>query len=101
RHTRCSRDWSSDVCSSDLFILMESEPSNKFPPTASSTRKKILAFSTPTPAGTDVLKENCDAKFSLPVAPIFGVLLIVPVLETERSEERRVGREGVSGARRD
>src|SRR2546429_6184402 len=21
RHTRCSRDWSSDVCSSDLFLL--------------------------------------------------------------------------------
>src|SRR5687768_18581806 len=21
RHTRCSRDWSSDVCSSDLFCL--------------------------------------------------------------------------------
>src|SRR3989449_10977572 len=23
RHTRCSRDWSSDVCSSDLLILAE------------------------------------------------------------------------------
>src|SRR2546422_5245385 len=22
RHTRCSRDWSSDVCSSDLFALL-------------------------------------------------------------------------------
>src|SRR6266550_7469795 len=21
RHTRCSRDWSSDVCSSDLFLM--------------------------------------------------------------------------------
>src|SRR6478752_8938967 len=21
RHTRCSRDWSSDVCSSDLFLV--------------------------------------------------------------------------------
>src|SRR2546429_4600607 len=25
RHTRCSRDWSSDVCSSDLEILAEEE----------------------------------------------------------------------------
>src|SRR5687768_2565169 len=25
RHTRCSRDWSSDVCSSDLFDLPEAE----------------------------------------------------------------------------
>src|SRR2546422_8303992 len=23
RHTRCSRDWSSDVCSSDLFTLLK------------------------------------------------------------------------------
>src|SRR2546422_1405901 len=23
RHTRCSRDWSSDVCSSDLFVVEE------------------------------------------------------------------------------
>src|SRR5207245_7984780 len=23
RHTRCYRDWSSDVCSSDLFVLRE------------------------------------------------------------------------------
>src|SRR2546422_5092018 len=22
RHTRCSRDWSSDVCSSDLFFML-------------------------------------------------------------------------------
>src|SRR2546429_7289378 len=25
RHTRCSRDWSSDVCSSDLFRIVSSE----------------------------------------------------------------------------
>src|SRR5687768_18467468 len=24
RHTRCSRDWSSDVCSSDLAVLLDS-----------------------------------------------------------------------------
>src|SRR2546429_9565740 len=28
RHTRCSRDWSSDVCSSDLFSITR----NKLPP---------------------------------------------------------------------
>src|SRR6266550_6160447 len=26
RHTRCSRDWSSDVCSSDLLALAEQGP---------------------------------------------------------------------------
>src|SRR5207245_5413511 len=25
RHTRCYRDWSSDVCSSDLFVLVMGE----------------------------------------------------------------------------
>src|SRR2546429_2474064 len=29
RHTRCSRDWSSDVCSSDLLL-----PSSRRPPQA-------------------------------------------------------------------
>src|SRR2546422_4015709 len=23
RHTRCSRDWSSDVCSSDLYVILD------------------------------------------------------------------------------
>src|SRR5256884_4396567 len=27
RHTRCSRDWSSDVCSSDLFVGASAAPS--------------------------------------------------------------------------
>src|SRR2546422_8351995 len=26
RHTRCSRDWSSDVCSSDLILLLATNP---------------------------------------------------------------------------
>src|SRR2546422_7626724 len=25
RHTRCSRDWSSDVCSSDLFVIVDDD----------------------------------------------------------------------------
>src|SRR5690554_7160865 len=27
RHTRCGRDWSSDVCSSDLFLFLTPIPS--------------------------------------------------------------------------
>src|SRR6185503_20424802 len=35
RHTRCSCDWSSDVCSSDLFVMQapggpEEDPTNGF-----------------------------------------------------------------------
>src|SRR2546422_7090381 len=28
RHTRCSRDWSSDVCSSDLGLDLREDPSS-------------------------------------------------------------------------
>src|SRR5205809_3142522 len=36
RHTRCSRDWSSDVCSSDLFANMKAlSERNDDPATAS------------------------------------------------------------------
>src|SRR5256884_2494402 len=32
RHTRCSRDWSSDVCSSDLLVrLQEADPEEASP----------------------------------------------------------------------
>src|SRR2546429_7360728 len=31
RHTRCSRDWSSDVCSSDLFLPAGSAGIDGFP----------------------------------------------------------------------
>src|SRR2546429_6048989 len=30
RHTRCSRDWSSDVCSSDLLRFLVSRPSSRW-----------------------------------------------------------------------
>ena len=30
RHTRCSRDWSSDVCSSDLEVADGQDARNKF-----------------------------------------------------------------------
>src|SRR5256884_3392662 len=31
RHTRCSRDWSSDVCSSDLFLEFITREAAKYP----------------------------------------------------------------------
>src|SRR5207249_8029038 len=31
RHTRSKRDWSSDVCSSDLFLEMEGQPRQEIP----------------------------------------------------------------------
>src|SRR2546422_1588703 len=44
RHTRCSRDWSSDVCSSDLVIVREITPTI-------SVRGIILTDGAPLPFG--------------------------------------------------
>src|SRR5256884_9494911 len=63
RHTRCSRDWSSDVCSSDLA-----------PAAAGLTRRAAL-----------LLEDR--ATISL------GVARNQLVIEGVRSEERRVGKE--------
>src|SRR3989442_4473011 len=57
RHTRCGRDWSSDVCSSDLYFL---------------DRPDVMAMYTVT------LRADKTA---------------YPVLLSNRSEERRVGKE--------
>src|SRR2546422_8255132 len=42
RHTRCSRDWSSDVCSSDLRIRSFADPSS--PGTEISRRRTLDAY---------------------------------------------------------
>src|SRR2546422_7489495 len=48
RHTRCSRDWSSDVCSSDLALngLLQMDAANALP-----ILKKVLARRDPCSAG--------------------------------------------------
>src|SRR5690606_40332522 len=67
RHTRFSRDWSSDVCSSDLFDLVRI---HKF-----GERDETAAPGTPTNR--------------LP-----SYTAMVEFAQKDRSEERRVGREG-------
>src|SRR2546429_5796376 len=52
RHTRCSRDWSSDVCSSDLISLILqranllgcSQPCRQFWAAIQTLPEKLLAF---------------------------------------------------------
>src|SRR2546429_6554091 len=68
RHTRCSRDWSSDVCSSDLLI------DDKLFRGAHGAAGEIA---------------------DLPVArdPTSQIPSATGAFELERSEERRVGKE--------
>src|SRR5256884_6726918 len=80
RHTRCSRDWSSDVCSSDL-VTTEGEP----------RRHQVTEIPEINPHTTEyqcpqVVCEHCQKTTQEPlpeeVRGNFG-----------RSEERRVGKE--------
>src|SRR5690606_39341956 len=81
RHTRFSRDWSSDVCSSDLF--------------------RAAVVSGPRPRATTSSQPIDLAALGEPVAALDGLLLVTTpyglVADSwvrERSEERRVGRDG-------
>src|SRR2546422_3052737 len=81
RHTRCSRDWSSDVCSSDLpiFIFPVSVLlSTETCPLKTHNRAATRAAMRP----SGVRKTN--ARLSIRETPALG---------TARSEERRVGKE--------
>src|SRR5690606_40160183 len=83
RHTRFSRDWSSDVCSSDLKWLI-------FPAMVGGAALLADGMITP-PITVSSALEGLNIYFpNLPTVPI--VLFII------RSEERRVGKE--SSARR-
>src|SRR5690554_7004235 len=73
RHTRCGRDWSSDVCSSDLIA------------------RRIVAVA-PQHVKIHQISEN-QAVFPFFLHQLHN--LIYPRLVTlGRSEERRVGKEG-------
>src|SRR5690606_40194561 len=91
RHTRFSRDWSSDVCSSDLWSCWTTVASSwKAPP---RRRRPTPASSRPTwgrrmpPPEDDLLTLTDVTAFYGPVQVLEGV---------SRSEERRVGKEGRS-----
>src|SRR5690606_39613196 len=79
RHTRFSRDWSSDVCSSDLI----SATTVRFPFPAKSPKFSRKPYAEPSPSWPTILK-TVSAKANLLSA-------------FRRSEERRVGKESRAG----
>src|SRR5699024_12729519 len=74
RHTRSKRDWSSDVCSSDLFWQMEQS--------IDGISEACNILKTPVVSGNVSLYNQSKGNDILPT-PIIGM----------RSEERRVGKE--------
>src|SRR5687768_18108589 len=79
RHTRCSRDWSSDVCSSDLLL---NEPELGLRPVAFLDDDPLEVENAP--AGLPVLSPDGDFPALARQLSIDHVI---------RSEERRVGKE--------
>src|SRR5256885_6957751 len=75
RHTRLQGDWSSDVCSSDLYPTSAVLVANWVPLTARGTASSLVAV---------------GGRVGGFVSPILTGLLIVLLA---RSEERRVGKE--------
>src|SRR5690606_40523185 len=84
RHTRFSRDWSSDVCSSDLGPAIPVTDNATSPPRTSSAPSAISR-------ATSSLTAPCAASVDActPSSACFSRLLYT----TTRSEERRVGKE--------
>src|SRR2546422_3765390 len=76
RHTRCSRDWSSDVCSSDLF-----EIAGKW------LSADVINFSA---SGSSTTKGESFIDTAKNIAAMSPDVVIV---RHSRSEERRVGKE--------
>src|SRR3712207_8122397 len=80
RHTRYWRDWSSDVCSSDLMFValsLENLPDNI------ERGREITAWTVPYYVSFALL-----AAFLL-----FNLFIGIVINSLERSEERRVGKE--------
>src|SRR5207245_4101142 len=89
RHTRCYRDWSSDVCSSDLNAMYraKSRGKNRF-------EYFVAEMDAPMPQRLEVetyLRRALErGEFSLHYQPQFD-LRSGRLVGQERSEERRVG----------
>src|SRR5690349_23169931 len=82
RHTRSLRDWSSDVCSSDLALLR--------------SQRLLVAGGHPTEGKLPLdspparLSNSSPPRFPSPARPI----KVAQTVRQSRSEERRVGKEG-------
>src|SRR5699024_12054656 len=97
RHTRSKRDWSSDVCSSDLDKNGTPLCNAGRPMVPNGQDRSTGYLMWRCPFGKDHVSkcpQNCsNAKYG-------RVIKTRPEWDIRRSEERRVGKEGTSGEAR-
>src|SRR5436305_4904432 len=92
RHTRCGRDWSSDVCSSDLHG--PSPDAGSVTLTSSGTPSKLGTRVATEPSQNRVPSRGTQVSFPNGFA---GAAAAGPAAAPMRSEERRVGKGGRAG----
>src|SRR5206468_8792685 len=94
-HTRSDRDWSSDVCSSDLAIyLMSKRLSDQVERFMKETRAMIVAINTITEnlrtVSANIVEIGAAAREQFRRVEV----MVTDTGDALRSEERRVGKEG-------
>src|SRR5690606_40762193 len=87
RHTRFSRDWSSDVCSSDLGAYFYC-PDLILKKAGELSEKKLAIILNEKDLKAESLEDLLQ--------PCQGIISLVRIAITPRSEERRVGKESSS-----
>src|SRR5699024_11977593 len=101
RHTRSKRDWSSDVCSSDLAIFTEQQTAGAVAApgeNAHDTRgKRLLQSILPVQQHPGVHRLIATVRGRMHIGRGFNTIFTRDL----RSEERRVGKEWRAGARTD
>src|SRR5207247_6550628 len=84
RHTRSTRDWSSDVCSSDLRTTLQGPRATILASDALAPAARVARLALPTRAPKASLATLVGAEAGSQVTTVFD----------GRSEERRVGKGG-------
>src|SRR5690606_39418949 len=92
RHTRFSRDWSSDVCSSDLFECAQVKGRD---PGAFGTTVTVNFYADQSVTPFFTKSVNSDLEFLIPatICRELEVEIVGSARINQRSEERRVGKE--------
>src|SRR5690606_40409985 len=92
RHTRFSRDWSSDVCSSDLdYYVEQGVDLGPLKPATSENAPPAGALVIAPPSAVD---DRWSRRFADPLASFASGWMRIRQRAKQRSEERRVGEEG-------